>query len=148
MTAKYLVACPRHCKHSRLDVRADGALSGSFLLCDAKMHGSTVRGLGPHTVGEGYECGELDMTLHWSHCALMQRGAELQTSCRAAAPRPATDQLNQGSAEDALRLGNLAELKVGVRGRARGRGTVRVRVRVRFRVSGVGLPRSVVVRRV
>ena len=89
-------------------------------------------------MGEGYECGELDMTLHWSHCALMQRGAELQTRCRAAAPRPATDQLNQGSAEDALRLGNLAELKVGVRARARargrGKGRVRVWVRVRVRV--------------
>ena len=111
MTTKYLVACPRHCKHSRLDVRSDGALTGTFLLCDAKMHGSTVRSLGPHTVGKGYECGELDMTLHWTHCPLVQRGAELQTNCRPAAPRPATDQLNQGSAEDALRLGNLFELK-------------------------------------
>lgn len=111
MTTKYLVACPHHCKHSRLDVRSDGALTGTFLLCDAKMHGSTVRSLGSHTVGKGYECGELDMTLHWTHCPLVQRGAELQTNCRPSAPRPATDQLNQGSAEDALRLGNLFELK-------------------------------------
>ena len=46
VTAKYLVTCPRHCKHMPpLSVGRDGALSGTFLLADKRLRGSAVRGL-------------------------------------------------------------------------------------------------------
>lgn len=44
MTAKYLIVMPSHCKHSALRVHKDGSCAGTFLLSDAGLHGSAVRG--------------------------------------------------------------------------------------------------------
>ena len=104
MTTKWIYADPYHCKHSALKVHPNGMVVGTFLLCDGKMHGSAVRTLGPHDMGEGGFCGEIDMGIHWIHC-------KDYTPPLAAETRKPIDQLNEGTADDLLRLGNLAELR-------------------------------------
>jgi len=104
MTTKYLLVCPTHCKHSSLRQHKDGAISGTFLLCDAKLRGSAVRGLGPHDMGTDGYCGEIELGMHWVH-------SELVPPPPKPTPRPPMEQLNEGTAEDTLRLGNFTELK-------------------------------------
>jgi len=94
MTTKYLLTAPRHCKHAKgsLTVGKKGAIAGSFLLSDAKLRGSAVRGHGPHSVGDsearksGASCGELEMMLQWAHSELVP----VQPPQK---PRPAMDQV-------------------------------------------------------
>jgi len=104
MTTKYLYVAPTHCKHSALKVHDNGALTGTFLLCDAKLHGSAVRALGPHDMGPKGYCGEIDMGIHWVHTPDFHLQPKTET-------RIATEQLNEGTHEDKLRLGNFRELK-------------------------------------
>jgi len=131
VTAKYLVTCPRHCKHMPpLSVGRDGALSGTFLLADKRLRGSAVRSLGPSELGRGVGgeiepryarglseagtkyrrglSGEIDMRIHWAHVE--------QLPPLKAPRRTAMAQLQENSAETALRMGNVAELR-GVLGR-------------------------------
>uniref|UniRef100_A0A7S2JCQ8 C2 domain-containing protein n=1 Tax=Haptolina brevifila TaxID=156173 RepID=A0A7S2JCQ8_9EUKA len=105
ITTKCLVACPTHCKHRTLTVCPDGSLAGTFLLSDSKLRGSAVRGFGPHDCAEGYS-GEIDMVLKWSHAA-----DDLVPPPPLKPPRPPIEQLNESSADNALQLGNLRELK-------------------------------------
>uniref|UniRef100_A0A7S2C0M1 Uncharacterized protein n=1 Tax=Haptolina brevifila TaxID=156173 RepID=A0A7S2C0M1_9EUKA len=104
MTTKYLYVAPTHCKHSALKVHDNGALTGTFLLCDAKLHGSAVRALGPHDMGPKGYCGEIDMGIHWVHTPELNMEPQAET-------RIATEQLNEGTCEDKLRLGNFGQLR-------------------------------------
>ena len=129
MTTKHLYVAPAHCKHSALRVHKDRAVAGTFLLSDAKLRGSAVRGLGHREMGGGYS-GEVDMTIAWVHSAVHEAtqsrpppppATPQPSACgsatanpvapKKAAPRPPIVQLNEGSAEDALRLGNLGEVR-------------------------------------
>ena len=86
-TLKWLVLDPSNCEHSALHVGRDGAVSGWFVLSDAKWGG-----LG--------SCGEVHLRLHWRHAV----GLEAPTPL----PLTALEQLSMNSAETALRLGNPA----------------------------------------
>ena len=103
MTLKWLVQCPEHCKHRSLTATGDGGVAGTFLLTDAKLRGSAVRGRGPHELGRGFS-GELDMAIQWTHTTMLDD-----------APPPkkmgAIAQLSSTEDDDKLRFGNWPEFK-------------------------------------
>jgi len=103
MTVKYLILFPDYCKHSAIKLHGDGAISGTFLLTDAKLRGSAMRALGPHKLGCGLS-GELDMALHLTHSELIDPLPPLK-------PAKALDQLSANDVEDKCKFGNMAELK-------------------------------------
>jgi hypothetical protein len=105
ITAKYLRTLPTHCKHSRIKVYPDSAIDGTFLLCDAALHGSTVRVLGPHSCGDGL-VGEIDLRLHWAHAPVSRELLDLNVM-----KKSALSQITENSKETTLRLGNADELK-------------------------------------
>jgi len=104
MTLKYLVMFPDYCKHSKITCHGGGAISGSFLLTDAKFRGSAIRGgIGPNSVGAGFS-GELDMAIHYTHSAVLDPPP----------PPPnigALDQLGAFPLEDDCKFGNMTEMK-------------------------------------
>ena len=98
MTLKWLVIEPSWCEHSSLHVAADGAVRGWFVLSDGASASASATPLldTPRRLGVG-ECGELELTLRWSH------------EPDVVVPRPrltALEQLTHNSAESSLRLGN------------------------------------------
>jgi len=103
MTIKYLLLFPDYCKHSAIELHGEGAISGTFLLTDAKLRGSAMRVLGPHDLGAGFS-GELDMDLHLTHSPLVP-------SLPPVKPTPAIEQLTYNSTEDDCKFGNWAELR-------------------------------------
>jgi len=103
MTVKYLLLFPDYCKHKAVQTHGDGAISGTFLLTDAKLRGSAMRSLGPHELGRGLS-GELDMALHLTH-------SELMPPLPPITPKPALDQLSANEVEDQCKFGNWAELR-------------------------------------
>ena len=100
MTLKWLVIEPSWCEHSSLHVAADGAVRGWFVLSDGASASASASATPlldtPRRLGVG-ECGELELTLRWSH------------EPDVVVPRPrltALEQLTHNSAESSLRLGN------------------------------------------
>ena len=108
MTLKWLWQCPEHCKHRELTATGQGGIAGTFLLTDAKLHGSAVRHLGPHTLkhpsGTDGFCGELDMALQWTHTTLLDPPKPRK-------PTGAIEQLGSTGDDDTLRFGNWKEFK-------------------------------------
>lgn len=120
MTLKWLIQCPTHCKYKEgsLTTTGEGGIAGTFLLTDAKLQGSAVRGRGPHDLGNGFS-GELDMAIQWTHTNMLDPPPASWTMCNSphagnrpmSAPIGATGQLGSTGDDDGLRFGNWAEFK-------------------------------------
>lgn len=113
MTLKWLHQAPDHCKHAKgkLTKTGDGGIAGTFLLTDAKLHGSAVRHMGPHDLGDGF-MGELDMAIQWTHTDRLEPSfADEPHKLIHKEPMSAIDQLGSTGEDDTLRFGNWAELK-------------------------------------
>jgi len=113
MTLKWLHQAPDHCKHAqgKLTKTGDGGIAGTFLLTDAKLHGSAVRHMGPHDLGDGF-MGELDMAIQWTHTDRLDPSfADTPHELIHKVPMGAIDQLGSTGDDDALRFGNWAEFK-------------------------------------
>jgi len=121
MTLKWLWQCPEHCKHSSLTPTGDGGIAGTFLLTDAKLHGSAVRGRGPRDAGTGFS-GELDMAVQWTHSPLVDPMIDPPEQTKPAGPGgpaahlSAIDQLGSTGDDDGLRFGNWGEFKAWLHG--------------------------------
>jgi hypothetical protein len=103
MTIKYLITLPTYCKHKApLSQAKSGCVSGTFLLSNHGLHGSAIRSLGAHQLGDGL-CGEIDMRLHWVH------DSELPNLPRTR--KAAIAHLNENKAETLMRMGNVRELR-------------------------------------
>ena len=98
MTLKYLLMAPNYCKHLAVTEHGDGAIAGTFLLTDAKLRGSAVRGHGFSYLGAGFS-GELDMALQWTHSSLIDEPP-------AGRPKPPFQQLDRNKVDDRLKFGN------------------------------------------
>ena len=111
MTVKYLIMFPMYCKHKegKLTAHGDGAISGTFLLTDAKFQGSACRALGCNDLGRGLS-GELDMEIHYTHSDLIDPLPPVMEGY------DAIGQLGKYPLEDKCKLGNMAELKAVLSG--------------------------------
>ena len=112
MSLKYLICIEGgvpHCKHKTVKMHGDGAISGTFLLTDAKCHGSACRDplVGYHSVPGGFS-GELDMAMQWTNTTLLETAEEQRAHRK---PLTAFEQLDTNSEEDKLKMGYFPELK-------------------------------------
>ena len=112
MSLKYLICIEGdvpHCKHKSVKMHGDGAISGTFLLTDAKCHGSACRDplVGYHNVPGGFS-GELDMAMQWTSTSPLETAEEQRAHRK---PLDAFKQLDTNSEEDKLKMGYFPELK-------------------------------------
>ena len=87
--------------------KASYAIRGTFLLTDAKMRGSAVRGHGHDKLGAGFS-GELDMSLQWMHTSRLDPPPSTPKS-------GALTQLTANGAEDSCKIGNFDGYGVSAR---------------------------------